>query len=152
MRRFRAVLLTVLGWVLLLAGLAAIVLPGPGLLLILAGLVVLSREYEWARRRVAPVRRKAFQVAQAGVQSWGRILISLLGAGCLLAAGWLWWADPTIPEFWIVGPRLPAHGWATGLGLAVSGLVALALIVYSIVMFRFKYRDLQSPQDHPLLR
>lgn len=152
MRTFRAIFLTVLGWLLLLAGLAAIVLPGPGLLLIVAGLAVLSNEYEWARRRVAPVRRKAFQVARAGVDNVPRILVSLLGAACLFAAAWIWWKNPKIPEIWILGPRLPAGGWATGLGLAASGVVALGLIVYSIVVFRFMYQDLDSPDDHPLLR
>ena len=49
-------LLTILGWVLVLVGVAALVLPGPGLLLLLAGLVVLSQEYEWAERRVEPVK------------------------------------------------------------------------------------------------
>jgi hypothetical protein len=141
----RRVLLTALGWILLLAGVAAIVLPGPGLLLILAGLVVLSREYEWARRRVAPVRRQAFVVARAGVSSWHRIVLSLLGVVSLFAAGCIWWADPTIPRIWIFGPTLPAGGWATALGLFASGAVALGLVVYSVVVFRIRGREIADP-------
>jgi Putative transmembrane protein (PGPGW) len=136
-----AVVRTVVGWALLLAGLAAIVLPGPGLLLILAGLLMLAREYDWARRRVEPVRRRAFQVARASVDDWPRVTISLLGAVGLVAAGVAWWADPVIPEFWIFGPRLPAAGWQTGIGLILSGLVALGLIGYSFVIFRVRGRQ-----------
>ena len=51
--------LEILGWVLLLLGMAAIFLPGPGLLGIFAGLALLSQQYEWAERRVEPVRIRA---------------------------------------------------------------------------------------------
>jgi len=60
----------VVGWALVLGGIAALVLPGPGLLLLLAGLIVLSQEYEWAERRLEPVRIKAFTTAAASVQTW----------------------------------------------------------------------------------
>ena len=40
-------------------GVAAIFLPGPGLLGIFAGLALLSQQYEWAERRVEPVRLRA---------------------------------------------------------------------------------------------
>lgn len=42
---------TVAGSLLILAGLAMLVLPGPGLVTIAAGLFVLSREYAWANRQ-----------------------------------------------------------------------------------------------------
>ena len=90
-KHLRKTLLTVLGWVLVLAGVAALVLPGPGLLLLLAGLVVLSQEYEWAERRVEPVKEKAFEVAKAGVSTVPRIVMSALGALCVIAAGVVWW-------------------------------------------------------------
>ena len=50
----RKLVVTVVGVVLLVAGVAALVLPGPGLLLLLAALVVLATEFEWAERRVRP--------------------------------------------------------------------------------------------------
>jgi hypothetical protein len=124
--------ITLLGWVLVLAGIAALVLPGPGLLLLLAGLVVLSQEYEWAERRVEPVKKKAFDVAQAGVSTYPRILLSLLGGLGLMALGVVWWVSPEIPEIGPVGPHLPFGGWATGSTLIMSGLIALGLLVYSI--------------------
>lgn len=59
----------VLGWLLVVAGVAALALPGPGLLALFAGLVLLSQQYEWARRRVEPVKRAAFRAAAESVQS-----------------------------------------------------------------------------------
>jgi uncharacterized protein (TIGR02611 family) len=41
----------VLGWALIAAGVAMLVLPGPGLLVIIIGLGVLATEFEWAERR-----------------------------------------------------------------------------------------------------
>ena len=54
------------GGTLLLVGLALLVLPGPGLLIIAAGLAILATEFLWARRAwrkargtLARVRRKS---------------------------------------------------------------------------------------------
>ena len=124
------------GWLLLVAGVAAIALPGPGLLLLLAGLVLLSQEYSWAERRVEPVKRAAFAAAAAGVQTVPRILVSAAGALALMGVGVLWGLNPVIPEFWIFGPRLPFGGWSTGTSLIVSGFIALGLLGWSIVRFR----------------
>jgi Putative transmembrane protein (PGPGW) len=128
----RKTTITVLGWLLVLAGIAALILPGPGLLLLLAGLIVLSQEYEWAERRVEPVKQKAFDVAQAGVASYPRILLSTLGGVALLVAGVIWWISPDIPEVGPIGPALPFGGWATGSTLILSGLIALGLLAYSV--------------------
>jgi len=132
----RKVSVTVVGWLLVVAGIVALVLPGPGLLLLLAGLVVLSQHYDWAERRVAPVKEKAFGVAKAGVASVPRILLSSTGAAALIAVGIFWWVDPRIPEIGPIGPDLPLGGWTTGLSIILSGIVAAALIVYSIKRWR----------------
>jgi hypothetical protein len=44
----RLVAETVIGWVLIAAGLVMLVTPGPGLVALLAGLAVLARHYRWA--------------------------------------------------------------------------------------------------------
>jgi hypothetical protein len=129
---------TVGGWLLVVIGAAALVLPGPGLLLLLAGLVVLSQEYEWAERRVEPVRQKAYTVARSSVSSNLRILASALASLAIVAVGIVWWLDPEIPEIGPVGPDLPLGGWSTGSGIVISGLAALALVVYSVRRFRGK--------------
>jgi uncharacterized protein (TIGR02611 family) len=123
---------TILGWILVVVGVAALVLPGPGLLLLLAGLVVLSQEYEWAEKRVEPVKEKAFDVAQAGVSSYPRILFSALAALAVGAVGVFWWISPEIPEIGPIGPALPFGGWATGSSLILSSFIALGLLAYSV--------------------
>ena len=47
----KRVVLEAAGWLLLVVGIAALVLPGPGLLGVFAGLALLSQQYEWAERR-----------------------------------------------------------------------------------------------------
>jgi tellurite resistance protein TerC len=47
------------GGVLLLAGVAMLVLPGPGILVIIAGLAVLATEYAWAKRPLDAMRDRA---------------------------------------------------------------------------------------------
>jgi uncharacterized protein (TIGR02611 family) len=46
------------GTALLVAGAAMLVLPGPGIAVILLGLVVLSAEFQWARRVLAWFRER----------------------------------------------------------------------------------------------
>jgi hypothetical protein len=57
---------TVVGFVLILAGLALAApgIPGPGFLVIIAGLAVLGTEYAWARRTLDRARERAKSVAQ----------------------------------------------------------------------------------------
>jgi uncharacterized protein (TIGR02611 family) len=46
------------GMTLLLAGAAMLVLPGPGIAVILLGLVVLSAEFKWAQQALAWMRER----------------------------------------------------------------------------------------------
>ena len=48
----------VVGMALLVAGAAMLVLPGPGIAVILLGLVVLSAEFQWAKRALAWARER----------------------------------------------------------------------------------------------
>ncbi|HYZ38152.1 MAG TPA: PGPGW domain-containing protein [Pseudonocardiaceae bacterium] len=122
----RRILTTVAGLVLCVAGIALIILPGPGLLLLLGGLVLLANEYPWARRMTAPVRRQAMRSAAQSVASPLRIGGTALCGLALIAAG----------IAWILVPSLPFGGLATGSSLIVSGIVLLALLVYSYRRFR----------------
>lgn len=128
----------VAGWILVLAGLAALVLPGPGLLLLLCGLVVLATEYTWAQKWIDPVERRAVALAHANVQTVRSIALSALGAVALLAVGIFWGINPTIPEFWIFGPQLPFGGWGVGTTVTFSGVLAVGLLVYSVKRYRGK--------------
>ena len=52
----RRVVVAIVGGMLLLVGIALLVLPGPGVVVILAGIAVLSLEFEWAERLVTRIR------------------------------------------------------------------------------------------------
>ena len=80
----------VAGWLLLIAGVAALVLPGPGLLCLAAGLALLALRYEWAKRLLLPVKAKALLLASQGAQTWPRIVSSILGGLVLVAVGIVW--------------------------------------------------------------
>lgn len=130
----------VVGWTVVVIGIILWPLPGPGLLIVLAGITILARQHAWARRVLDPLREKAIEAARFGVATWPRITISALGGVWLAALGVLWWRSPQIPEFDLLGigfgPRLPAAGWGTGLGLIVSAVAAWGLLAYSIVRWR----------------
>lgn len=115
------VLYLLIGGVLLLAGVALLVLPGPGLLLVLGGLLVLGHGFPAVQRFVAPVRRRAMDAAEQSVASPARIALSVLTGLVLIGAGITWGLVPT----------LPLGGWATGSSLVLSGLVLLGLLVFS---------------------
>lgn len=126
-----------LGWLLVVVGIAALVLPGPGLLTLFAGLVLLAGEYEWARRWAEPAKKAALTAAADGVRTWPRILISLLGVAVLVGLGVVWGVRPDVPAWWPIAERWwLAGGWGTGVTLAASGLLALALVIYSFRRFR----------------
>lgn len=129
--------LETLGWLLVIAGIAALVLPGPGLLGIFAGLALLSQQYDWAERRLEPVKVKALKGAAESVETWPRIMASTTGALVLIAFGLLWIWQPTAPGWWPVADKWWLYGglW-TGVTQIGSGLIAIGLLVYSFRRFR----------------
>jgi uncharacterized protein (TIGR02611 family) len=52
----RRVAVSIVGGVVVLVGLALCVLPGPGLLVLAAGLAILATEYVWAKNLLVKVR------------------------------------------------------------------------------------------------
>jgi tellurite resistance protein TerC len=57
-RQVRRLMIAVIGFTVLAIGLALIVLPGPAILVIPAGLAILSIEFAWARNLLKRVREK----------------------------------------------------------------------------------------------
>jgi hypothetical protein len=79
------------GFGLLAVGLALLVLPGPGIPVVIAGLGLLSLEFEWARR----LRRRALHHAErvAPQRRSHRIAVGLGAVAAMVAgtvAGVLW--------------------------------------------------------------
>ena len=119
---FRRIAVTIVGVALVVVGVVLLVLPGPGLLLVLAGLIVLANEYPWAQRYVAPVRRQAITAARFSVASNLRIAWTAAVGLALIIGGIVWIAVPT----------LPFGGVGTGSSLILSGVILLGLLGYSV--------------------
>jgi hypothetical protein len=135
----RRVAIEVGGWALLLAGIAALVLPGPGLLLIFAGVAVLSQQYTWAEKRLDPIKYRALKGAAESVETWVRITFSSLVALGLIACGVVWIVGPAVPDWWWFRDSwwLPG-GMATGITQIASGLFAFVLLGWSYRKFHGK--------------
>jgi tellurite resistance protein TerC len=58
LRGVKRVIIAVVGFTVLLVGLALLVLPGPAIVVIPTGLLILAMEFEWARRWLRRVREK----------------------------------------------------------------------------------------------
>ncbi|GAA1970771.1 PGPGW domain-containing protein [Amycolatopsis minnesotensis] len=117
----KRVTVAVAGGVVLAVGVALLVLPGPGLLLVLAGLIMLASEFPAVEKYVDPVRDRAMKAAEDSVSSPLRICGSVLAGLALITAGVVWG----------VVPGLPLAGWSTGSSLILSGLVLLGLLLWS---------------------
>ncbi|MGZ8566754.1 MAG: PGPGW domain-containing protein [Actinomycetota bacterium] len=61
----KRIAVTIAGFAVLIAGVAMLVLPGPGLLVIIAGLAILATEYVWAQRLLTKAKEKAEQAKNA---------------------------------------------------------------------------------------
>jgi hypothetical protein len=116
---------TVVGLVLVAGGIALLVLPGPGILLVAAGLAVLATEYVWAQRLVGKAKESAKKAQQEAVASpWrtsGTVAFALgsiaVGVLMLVVDDVAWPAlDSTADSVW--GP-------VTGSVLILTALVLL---------------------------
>jgi hypothetical protein len=67
MRRLKTIITVVFGFTLLALGAAMVILPGPGLVTIALGLLVLSSEFVWAKRALDRMKDEA----QRARDRWG---------------------------------------------------------------------------------
>jgi uncharacterized protein (TIGR02611 family) len=83
---------TVAGPLVVLAGVAMLVLPGPGLVVIAAGVALLALEYPWARHALTVAGGKASRMREAVLPktaSRGRRAIGGLAVAAVAAAGFV---------------------------------------------------------------
>jgi uncharacterized protein (TIGR02611 family) len=111
----------VIGGALTLAGIALLVLPGPGFVLVAAGLAILATKFAWAARPLAYAKDKAQVGMDEVAQSKRRTALAVVGALALLLAGVLE----------IAGVDLPLVNVLTAAMLLVSGIGLLGTIVYA---------------------
>jgi len=70
------------------AGLAMLVLPGPGILVSVIGLLILATEFAWAERALDRVRGRAAAAAGAlNEQRLGRAIAALTGTALIVGGG-----------------------------------------------------------------
>lgn len=132
-RALRRAVVTVVGVTVLVAGLLMLVLPGPGLLAVAAGLAILSTEYAWAHRHVTRVRRRATQVSQlAGASARNTAFSVAFGVGLLAAGAGSLWEPERVPVI---------SGIAVGIGLLAGGA---AVVLGTIVGHRERHRVLRG--------
>jgi amino acid transporter len=101
--------------------------------------VLLSQQYEWAERRVEPIKREAMRGAANSVETWPRIIASSVVVVLIVAAGVLWFVGPPAPDWWPVAERwwLPG-GKATSISQFGSAALAAGLLVWSYRKFHGK--------------
>jgi tellurite resistance protein TerC len=64
-RLAKRIAVTVIGFTVLAIGVAMLVLPGPAMVVIPAGLAILGLEYAWARTWLKRVKEKGVELARA---------------------------------------------------------------------------------------
>ncbi|MEJ5913250.1 PGPGW domain-containing protein [Pseudokineococcus sp. 1T1Z-3] len=115
------VVVAVVGGVLALTGVALLVLPGPGMILVAAGLAVLSSRFAWAKRPLGFARNRA----EAGMRQVARRRASALWAlGC--AAALL-----LVAALGLAGVQAPGLTRLTAVLMAGSGLFLVGSVVYA---------------------
>ena len=72
-RSSKRIAVSVVGGVLVAAGVVMLVLPGPGLLVIVLGFAVLGTEYAWAAAALERSKRMAAQAGQAARGGVGKV-------------------------------------------------------------------------------
>lgn len=65
LQRAKRLIKIVVGFTVLLAGVAMLVLPGPGIVVIMLGLALLAAEYVWARRLLDRLKAAGHAARQA---------------------------------------------------------------------------------------
>ena len=120
-RAVKTVVVAVLGGLLTLAGIGLLVLPGPGFVLIAAGLAVLATRFSWAKKPLDYAMDKAEQgIEEVGKSPW-RAAGAAIAALVLIGLGVLA----------LAGIDLPFVNTLSAIILIVSGLVLIGTIVFA---------------------
>jgi len=72
LRSTKRIVVLAVGLALVAAGVAMLVLPGPGIVVIIAGLAVLATEFAWAETMLDRAKEKAQQASDVGKRSFFR--------------------------------------------------------------------------------
>ncbi len=125
------------GGAVLAAGVVMIPLPGPGWLVVVFGLYILSFEFAWAERLFDQLKDKVVDAAHLAASNKLGTTLSVLSALSIIAAGFVWalWED------------LPYSSWFTGMALSASGVIALGTIWWAATDLKKKRAKLAAQSD-----
>lgn len=117
----KTTVIALLGGLLTLSGIALLVLPGPGFVLVAAGLAVLATRFSWARKPLDYAKEKAQEgVEEVATNPW-RAAGAVLAALVLVALGGVV----------LAGVDLPFTNAFTAVVLVLSGLFLIGTVVYA---------------------
>ncbi|MGY1840311.1 MULTISPECIES: PGPGW domain-containing protein [unclassified Modestobacter] len=120
-RIVKTVAVATLGGLLTLAGIALLVLPGPGFVLVAAGLAVLATRFAWARKPLDYAQDRAVAgVEEVGRSPW-RAVLATVAALALVAAGVLV----------LAGLDLPFVNAVSAVVLVLSGLFLVGTVLFA---------------------
>jgi uncharacterized protein (TIGR02611 family) len=77
------------GFLVVLVGLALVPLPGPGWLVVLGGLVILSKDFTWAERTISIVRKRIPSAADGRIEPRTWLVMGVTATAGI--AGSIWW-------------------------------------------------------------
>ncbi len=117
----KTAVVAVLGGLLTLAGIALLVLPGPGFVLVAAGLAVLATRFPWAKKPLDYAKDKAQQGIEEVAKSPWRAAGAVLAALVLIVLGVLA----------LVGVDLPFLNAVTAVVLIISGLFLIGTVLFA---------------------
>lgn len=112
----------VVGGVVLVAGIVMLIGPGPGPLVIVLGLFILSQEFAWAARRLDQAKEKALAAAHKTAASPTSVGVALVGAAALVGGG----------VYWGLNDDLPLSSWLTAGTVIASGLIGAGTVLWAI--------------------
>ena len=90
-RNGKRIAVTVVGFVVLLAGVVMMVTPGPGIVVILVGLAILATEWAWAERALDRAKQTGSGALRTATASPIRIALSVAATLAGIAAAIVAW-------------------------------------------------------------
>lgn len=129
----KRMLVVVAGFVVLGAGLTMLVLPGPGIVVVAAGLVILATELKWAERVLDRIRDRA-ATATAQLQSRRTMQAALAISACALITGGA------------AAAVIAAEHRVLGLAVLLAGVCSLAVLVPATQRWLSQPRNPRSPR------
>ena len=130
-RRLRRTAVTVSGFAVTGLGVALLVLPGPGFIVVAAGLAILATEYDWAKRLLVGARRRAEETSRASVDSRVKLTGTVVFGLGMVAVG-LAMVFVEIDVLFVSA--------TTGVVIVLSGLILLGLTGYTYKTVRLEKR------------